>query len=47
MRKKEAAVTALTAASETARRDAASVRLVCLALMLSLIVLASRIFSVW
>ena len=46
MRKSEAADIAARNAEEIAR-DHAGVQLVCLALALSLVVLACRIFSVW
>ena len=46
MRKSKAADVAARNAAEVAR-DQAGVQLVCLALALSLVVLACRIFSVW
>jgi hypothetical protein len=46
MRKSKAADAAARNAEEIAR-DQAGVQLVCLALVLSLVVLACRIFSVW
>jgi hypothetical protein len=46
MRKSDAAVLAAKRSSAAGRNDV-SVQLVCLALALSLVMLASRIFSVW
>ncbi len=46
MRKSDAAVLAARKSAATGRNEVA-VQLVCLALALSLVVLAGRIFSVW